>query len=354
MKFLKYILFIILMVIIATAVYFGAQDGKYDAFATKTMQVPAAVVYDHVNDYETWQQWGPWMQVDPEIKINMGDTTIGIGANYSWESKNDDVGNGAIKTVATVQNTSIDQLITFKSPMGESSSEVYWTFQPTADGKQTNVTWGMKGEFSLLEKIFMAFSSQPFEESVQTMYASGLKNLEETVIASMDKYTVSFDGISEYGGGYYMYVTASTTQAGLSSKMAPMMGKVASYMKANRVAHSGMPFTIYNQVDAAAGTMIFSTAIPVKERVLVSAQSEVLCGYMPPLTAVKTTLKGNYNYLDKAYERALQYIQEKGLTINPEHPMFEIYVSDPGSVPNPSNWQTAVYIPILTPQETIN
>jgi len=253
-----------------------------------------------------------------------------------------------------VQNKSINQLITFKTPLGESSSDVYWTFEPTENGEQTNVTWGMKGEFSLMEKVFMAFNSEPFEETMQTMYANGLEKLEQTTKSSMEEYTVTFDGISEYGGGYYMYVTASTTQAGLSSKMAPMLGKVANYMKTNSIAHSGMPFTIYNYVDAAAGTMIFSTAIPVKERIIVTAQSDVLCGYMPPLTAVKTTLMGNYNYLDKAYERGLQYIQEKGLTIDPQHPMFEIYVSDPGNIPNPSNWQTQVYIPIVAPQETIN
>ncbi|MEP2934884.1 MAG: SRPBCC family protein [Gilvibacter sp.] len=354
MKFLKYLLFIILIVIIAGAVYFGAKDGKFDASTSRTMQIPAAVVYEQVNDYTTWQDWGPWMEIDPEVKVTMGDTTAGVGANYSWQSEHIEVGDGSMKTIATEANKSIDQEITFDTPFGASTSDVYWKFESVENSTDTKVTWGMKGEFSLIEKIFMSFNSKSFDETLQEMYNTGLENLEQTTKASMEQHTVTFDGISEYGGGYYMYVTASTTAAGLGAKMAPMMGKVYGYMQANNIKQSGMPFTIYNQVDSAAGTMIFSTAIPVKERIITIPESEVLCGYMPPLTAVKTTLMGNYNNLDKAYARGLQYIQEKGLTINEEHPMFEIYVSDPGEVPNPSNWETAVYIPIVTPQETIN
>lgn len=353
MKFLKYIVFLILIVVIAGAVYFGAMDGKFDIKASKSMQVPAAVLYEKVNNYESWQQWGPWMQMDPDIEISLGDTVVGDGAGYSWESDHIDIGSGSIVTVNTTQNKNIIQDISFKHLFGTATHQMYWTFTPDENGLSTTVDWGLKGELSLLEKVLAAFSSSSKTPTIQ-LYEQGLENLEQQTKLSMEQYNVTFDGISEYGGGYYMYVTASSTMAGLGAKMGPMLGKVHGYMQDNNIKQSGMPFTIYNQVDQEAGTMIFSTAIPVKERVITTVETEVLCGYMPPLTAVKTTLMGNYNNLNKAYERALSYIQEKGLTIDQEHPMFEIYVNDPGNVPNPSNWETAVYIPIVAPQETIN
>ena len=353
MKFLKYIVFIILIVVIAGAVYFGAKDGKFDISASRSMQVPTAVLFEEVNNYQTWHEWGPWIDLDPEIQIQLKDSLVGVGAGYSWESDHPDVEEGSIVTTNTILNQSIEQDISFAHMFGSSTHQMYWSFTPDKSGLTTTVNWGIKGELSLLEKVMAAFSTNS-KTPTKELYEAGLKKLEQTTKISLEQFTVSFDGISEYGGGYYMYVTAATTQAGLSAKMAPMMGKVATYMQTNKIAHSGMPFAIYNQVDAAAGTMIFSTAIPVKERIITTAETEVLCGYMPPLTAVKTTLKGNYNNLDKAYERALQYIQEKGLIVSEEHPMFEIYVNDPGNVPNPSNWETAVYIPIISPQETIN
>ncbi len=353
MKFLKYILFIILIVIITTSVYFGAKNGKFDTGATRTMEVPAAVLYEQINNYTTWQEWGPWMELDPEIQINLGDTLIGIGAGYRWKSNHPDIGSGSIITNNTVENKSIEQQITFSQMFGASAHQMNWNITPAEDGLKTTVTWRIKGELTLIEKILVAFNSES-KSATNELYAAGLEKLEQSAKASMEQYTVNFDGISEYGGGYYLFVTATTTQAQLATRIAPMMGQVAGYMQANRIAHSGKPFTIYNQVDSTIANMIVSAAIPVKERILTTAESEVLCGYMPPLTAIKTTLRGNYINLDKAYARGLQYIKEKGLTIDPQHPMFEIYVSDPGEIPNPSNWVTQVYIPIITPQETIN
>ena len=353
MKFLKYFLLLILVVIVAGAVYFGAQDGKFDVAATKDLKVPQQLAFQTADDFQTWDKWGPWMKLDPDVAMTYGDTLQGVGANYSWSSEHPGVGDGSMKTIAITDNESIDQKITFNSPMGDSESDVYWRFEPGPDNT-TRVTWGMKGEMGLMEKVFMAFQSEPFEESIKSMYEEGLANMETHIMDQMKSHNVNFDGIVEYGGGYYLYMTASSDKAGLASKMGPISGKIGAYLHSNGLTPSGMPFTTYHQVDEQTGQMIFSSAMPIKERVITAAGSEVLCGYIPPLTAVKTTLKGNYDYLENAYNNALDYIQEKALTIDPEQPKFEIYSNDPGMFPNPADWITEVYIPIVPPTETIN
>jgi len=35
--------------------------------------------------------------------------------------------------------------------------------------------------------------------------------------------------------------------------------------------------------------------------------------------------------------------------VDPSRDMFEIYTNDPGMEPNPANWVTEIYIPVLTP-----
>lgn len=353
MKFLKYLFLLILVVLVAGAVYFGAQDGKFDVAATKDLQVPQALAFQTADNYQTWAQWGPWMETDPDIQLSYSDTIQGIGAAYSWTSEQPEVGNGNMQTVAVVEQQSIDQKITFNSPLGASTSDVYWRFEP-GDNNTTKVTWGMKGELSLLEKVFMAFQPGSFEDATKAMYEKGLENMENYIQAQMAKFSVNFDGIVEYGGGYYMYVTESATTAGRALKMGPMLGEVMAYMQSNNIQQSGAPFTIFHQMDAEAGTVIFSAAIPVKERINTALDSKVLCGYMEPLTAVKTTLKGNYDHLDAAYKAAYTYIEEKALALDPEQPQFEVYASDPGLEPNPANWLTEIYVPIVTPTQTIN
>ncbi|NND62061.1 MAG: AraC family transcriptional regulator [Flavobacteriaceae bacterium] len=342
MKILKYFLYLILIVIIGGAVYFGTQDGTFDIAETKFMDANPAMIYENVNDFKNWQEWGPWIEQDPNMELKYAENTVGEGASYSWSSEV--MGDGSMKTVKVVENAEIDQTITFNSPLGESTSDIYWRFNQKDNG--TEVTWGMKGEHSLIEKAFMAFQSQSFEVALNEMHKKGLANLDSVIQTEMNKYTIDVQGIKQYGGGYYMYTTTACKQEDIGSRMAPMMGKVHSFLQTNKIAITGMPFTIYNDWDEANGTVIFSAAIPVKEKIITTG-GDVLCGYMEPLSAVKTVLKGNYNHLSKGYEKAQQYIGENNLLIDPSKNMFEIYANDPGDFPNPADWTTEIYIPVF-------
>ncbi|PVW14532.1 SRPBCC family protein [Marixanthomonas spongiae] len=344
MKILKYLLFLILIVIIGAAIYFATQDGSFDVSETKTINAPAEVVYNNVKDFKSWPQWGPWMEEDENMKIDYAEKTEGEGASYSWTS--DAVGDGSMKTVKVIPNKEIEQEIIFNTPIGDSKSEVYWYFEDTETPGQTKVTWGMKGEQSFMEKVFMAFQEDDIETGLSKMFENGLNNLEDVVNESMEQYSINVDGITRYSGGYYMYNTTASKLSEISKKMGSMFGQVTGYMQQNNIQPSGMPFTIYNAMDQANGTVIFSAAVPVKDRVITPEGSPVLTGFMEPSTAVKTTLKGNYTNLSQAYKKAEQYIAENNLERDTNANMFEVYTNDPGEVPNPANWITEIYIPI--------
>lgn len=350
MKILKYIFLLLLVVIIGGAIYFGTKDGSYNFAEEKVMNVPAAMLYSNVNDYKNWPTWSPWLEKDPETKLTYGDTTSGEGANYAWESEDMEVGTGTMKTIAVTPNRKIEQEITFNSPIGDSKSDVWWDFEPTDIPGQTKVSWGMKGDQSLLEKVFMSFMEDDMETMVRRDYQKGLAMLETTVQAEMQKYTVAIDdAIAEYGGGYYLYASTSCKMQDVGLKMGELMGQVVGFMQANNVAMAGYPFSIYNQIDEATGTVIFSAAVPIKERVLTESGSNVNAGYMKPVSAVKTILKGNYTNLPQAYTKANEHVAKNGYIPHPTAKMFEVYPTDPTLVPNPADWITEIYIPIVKP-----
>ena len=66
-----------------------------------------------------------------------------------------------------------------------------------------------------------------------------------------------------------------------------------------------------------------------------------------PLTAVKTVLLGNYTNLAEAYQKAQEYVAQNNLIADPSKKMFEVYSNDPGSVPNPADWRTEIYVPVF-------
>jgi hypothetical protein len=135
--------------------------------------------------------------------------------------------------------------------------------------------------------------------------------------------------------------------------MKPMMDVVMGFIAKNSLNMAGKPFTIYNEIDNANGTVIFSTGVPVKEQVITPEGSPVVCGFMEPISAVKISLKGNYDHLPEAYTKGRQYIEKNGHQIDPNGKMFEVYMTDPETTPNPAAWLTEVYIPIIIAPEPV-
>ncbi len=339
MKLLKFLFFLILIVVIGGAIYFGTQDGTYQIESTRTINAPREVIYDIVNDYKTWEEWGPWKEEDPTMVFNYADKTSGEGASYSWQGEMD----GKMTTVEAVPNISLKQDMTISTPAGDRDSEVYWTFESTPK-LETIVTWGIEGEHTLLDKVYFAFSGMDFRGQMEEMYEKGLDGLERAAREAIATYSINLDGITQYSGGFYLYRTTSAKAQSVPEIMAQNYNGISSFMDQNNIAITGMPFTIYNET-FENGDVIMTNALPVREKIIVAGDANVFSGYMPTITAVKTTVRGNYTNLGEAWGKTMQYVQDQGYSLSKEKP-FEVYVTDPADYPNPADWITEIYVPI--------
>ena len=153
MKIIKYLLFLILIVIIGGAIFFATKNGTFDVAESKVIEAPVEVIYNNIQDFENWQEWGPWMKIDTNIVINYAEKTEGEGASYSWRSDHDEVGSGSMQTIKVIPNKELDQKIVFNTPFGNSENDVYWLFEETETRGQTKVTWGMKGEQTFMKRF---------------------------------------------------------------------------------------------------------------------------------------------------------------------------------------------------------
>src|SRR5690606_27920544 len=129
MKALKYILFLILILIIGFTIYIAVQPNSFEVKRSRTIHAPAEVIYNNVIDFNNWEAWSSWVEKDPETVITVGEQTKGIGGSYSWVDKD---GKGKMKTLATTEHASIDQELQF----GDfEPSKVHWEFTPLEQGK---------------------------------------------------------------------------------------------------------------------------------------------------------------------------------------------------------------------------
>ncbi|RZT00214.1 SRPBCC family protein [Aquimarina brevivitae] len=343
MKIIKYLFFLLLFAIIAGAVYVFTIDGDYQVEESKVIEAPDELLFDTVNYFRTWEKWGPWMEETDDMIITYADKVSGPGAYYSWKSETE--GDGNMETVKVAPFSSIDQKITFITPMGESVSDVYWKFEKI-EPKKTKVTWGMKGTQSFMEKLYWVIQDSTLSQSIKPMYAKGLNNIEEYVQERMEAYSISVDGVTEHGGGFYMYSATASDIAIIPEKMKQMLPTVDSYMYQNNLPKTGMPFTLYNEYNEEQGTAIYSVGIPTRDKVITPQESAVLCGFMPRQKVIKTTLKGDFKNLEEAWDKTYDYMAKNNLEALENGSPFEVYRVDPNIQPNPAEWITEIYIPI--------
>lgn len=338
MKTIKYFFFLLLIAIIGLSIYIAVQPNSFSVTRSRTMNAPAAIVYDNVIDFKNWEAWSSWVEKEPEMKVFLAEKTKGVGGNYSWEGKD---GKGAMTTLATESNKSIQQEMKYAD---FPASQVSWDFKPNKDGS-TEVTWNISGKDLPFSFVAYATLTGGMDKQIGPDYERSLEKLDSIIIKSMKEYEVKIEGETKYGGGFYMYKTISASGSNISQIMGQQYGQIMGYMSQNNILQNGMPFTIYNEMNPETGNIIMSNAIPIKEKFITTEDSDVLCGFIPKTRVLKTTLKGNYTNLPKAWEATMKHIKENNLEQSELKP-FEIYTTDPGLVPNPANWITEIYIPI--------
>ena len=338
MKLLKYIIFILLIIFIGLTFYIAVQPNAFEVKRTRIIKAPAEVIYNNVIDFKNWEAWSSWVEKDPETRITLGEKTLGVGGNYSWTDSN---GPGNMKTIATTKNKTISQKLQF----GDfTPSDINWTFSPTENGI-TEVTWKMNSDdIPFIFKASALFSGG-FDSMIGPDFERGLEKLDLLILKSMEAYQIEIQGITNHGGGYYIYNTTSCKMDNFQTVMQNMLTKIGTYAQENSITMAGAPFISYHKWDEKNNAVMFSCCIPTTTQVI-TTQDDILTGQLEPFKSVKTTLKGNYTNLKEAWDKTMKYIPQNGLEFTEQGPMLEVYLTDPVNVPNPANWLTEIYIAV--------
>ncbi|WP_054851611.1 SRPBCC family protein [Olleya sp. ITB9] len=338
MKYFKYILFLLLIAIIAIAIYVAVQPNDYSVSRTKTIQAPTSLIYKEVIDFKNWEDWNAWVEEKPDMTITYPDKTEGIAGSYSWI---DNTETGTMTTTDTNPNKTITQTMQF----GEyPSSEVTWLFEDNKDGS-TDVTWTISGNnLPFGFKAYNAFNGG-MDKQIGPYYERSLELLDKKVVESMKQYSVKVNGVTEHGGGFYLYNTTSAKMDNFKDKIKEMLPKVGQYFTKNNIIPSGAPFVIYHKWDLENNSVMFSCAMPTADKVI-TTEDYILTGQLLPFKALKTTLKGNYSNLEEAWNTAMAYQKDNNLNTDQTGVALEVYLTDPTNTANPAEWITEIYLPL--------
>ncbi|MFD2550275.1 transcription activator effector-binding protein [Bizionia sediminis] len=338
MKALQYLLFLILILCIGGSIYIAVQPNDYDIRRTQTILAPSEVIYTHISDLSTYSNWLPWLNPESNAQFSKIDSISAQPVAIYWSDKQE---TGFLEMEQTTPHKNLKQILKLPTKRAQT---VTWNISETNRMESTVSISLADSSLSFFEKA-KALVNGGFEKIYGQQLETTLENLNTSVISAMAVYNIEVNGITTYGGGFYLYSTTASKITDLQTTIHKVMPRLKAYVQNNNITTAGAPFVIYHNWDTLNNAVTFSCAIPTTNPIN-TTESDILTGQLIPFRAVKTTLYGHTNNLAEARNANDDYINQYNLQATPEGPMLEVYLTDPNKVANPANWKTELYTAI--------
>jgi hypothetical protein len=164
---------LLIAVIVAAGVFVVAalRPNNFRVERSTVIQAPAEKIYPLINDLHRFNDWNPYLRMDPQSKLDYSGPESGKGAAYAWESKK--VGTGRMEITDTSAPRKVVMKLDFLKPF-EGHNTAEFTLEPKADA--TAVTWAMHGQTAFIPKLMGLFFSM--DKMIGQSFESGLANLK--------------------------------------------------------------------------------------------------------------------------------------------------------------------------------
>lgn len=167
---MKTLLKIIVAIVIVLLIFMFAVGKDYHFEKSIVINAPADKVYQNISSMKAFNQWNPWMKLDPNMKIDYSGKSGQVGDQYCWDG-NDDAGAGCHIITALVPNKKQSAKMLFTRPFeSDATSDIVLTPQ----GNSTKVTWDMDCEFDYPMNLMTVFMDGQMDKS----YGEGLAALK--------------------------------------------------------------------------------------------------------------------------------------------------------------------------------
>lgn len=337
MKAFKIILGIIVLIIAGYFIWMATLPSDYYVERSTTINANPKRVYATVSDFKTWRDWSKWHKMDPDMEVTYGERSAGEGATYSW--KGEKAGAGTQTITAAVPNESMDTHIAFEG-MGESDG--HWTFEETKEG-HTKVTWAFEGEMPFYARIFVL----GMDESVGADFEEGLSNLKQKIEseetpAEEEQSDIEITREEVEAHTYYGITHDISIDEMTSELFAESYGKIMGYLAEDAQNMTMPPFAIYHSWDMENNRTKMEMAIAAKSDK--PGKGEIKKGTTWAGPVIKAIKVGGYD--TEAEHNAMYDYVENHEDLEMAGNPWEVFLNDPGEVPDTSKWEVAVYYPV--------
>lgn len=168
---MKTFLKILLAAVVVLLIAMFAIGKAYHFEKSIVINAPAEKIYQNMNSMKAFNRWNPWMELDPNMKVEYSGNSGQIGDQYCWDG-NGDAGKGCHTITALVPNQQQSTKMLFMKPF---ESDATSNIILTPNGNSTKVTWDMDCELDYPMNLMSIFMDGQMDKS----YGSGLAKLKE-------------------------------------------------------------------------------------------------------------------------------------------------------------------------------
>src|SRR5262249_46070506 len=171
MRLLKRILLgvgVLVVVLIAVAFLLPRE-----AQVTRSVDIAAkpAVIFPIASDLRRFNEWSPWLDLDPATSFTFTGPTDGVGQTLNWVSRDPRIAAGKIVVTRIDPDTLAEMSVTF----GRQNNARSW-IELAPNGGTTRVTWGFGADtgFNPVARYF----GLALDRSIGPDYEKGLAKLK--------------------------------------------------------------------------------------------------------------------------------------------------------------------------------
>ncbi len=333
MKFIKYLLYFVLGL--------AALIGVLGIFAKKTYHIersieidaPKALVYDQIRFFKNFNEWSPWLKLDPNVTVTYEGADGEVGSAYSWAG-NENVGKGK-ELLKALSADRIDLELQFIEPF-ESTIPAF--FNVTGDTLKTKVSWGFDPHLPFPVNVWAMFTD--IDKAMGTDYERGLAFLKRRCESIAHKKYNGYEIVEEDIPATNYFCTKGTVKLdSIQLFFGPGLMRVMGEAAEEKLTVTGPPAGIYWSLDQTAGVSEMAVGIPVKEEV-VKAPKDFSLFKAPAGKALVVSFYGAYDSIHLAHTAVEKYCAAYNL--RQSSLVIESYMTDPATEQDTSRWLTKV------------
>ncbi|WP_251358103.1 SRPBCC family protein [Kangiella sp. TOML190] len=174
MKFLKWLLIIIALLVVSLAVIAFFLPKTSHVERSITINATQDAVFNQVNSFKNFNQWSPWADKDPNATYSYSGPEAGVGNKMSWSSDKPEVGQGSQEIIESQYPKKVKTKLLF----GDDPNPGFATFSiEEISFDQTRLTWSFDADFS--ESLVGRYFGLMMDSMLGPDYEKGLSRLRQ-------------------------------------------------------------------------------------------------------------------------------------------------------------------------------